>query len=356
MSVRLSPAQQRLRPRPAAPGSLDEQGQSAEADADQSVTVRVAVVVVTYNSAEVLSDCLTSLVDQGVELSAIVVVDNASADASPQIATAASAGLPVHTVAMGRNAGYAAAINAGIATLDLSSLDAVMVLNPDCRLTPGALARLTRVLGLPARAGAPFTVLRNGIAVPLLQNPDGSLQPSLRHVPTVLRALTEALTGSIAGRLDGLGELVTNPKAYRHPGPVAWATGAAMLLSAEMIGQIGPWDESFLLYSEETEYCLRASDSRWLTWFEPTAVVLHIGGEQNRNPTLAKLATVNRVRLFRRRHNVLHAAAYFLTVLFGEGLRAAMGRPTSKASFVALLRPSRRVRALAAAPSASAGS
>src|SRR5688572_30320737 len=103
---------------------------------------RVAVVIVTYNSADVLADCLSSLTDQDVALTEVLVVDNASTDASLRIAR--ESGLPgVRTIATGRNGGYAAAINAGIAALDLSTVDAVMVLNPDCRLTSGCLRTLT---------------------------------------------------------------------------------------------------------------------------------------------------------------------------------------------------------------------
>ncbi len=51
-----------------------------------------------------------------------------------------------------------------------------------------------------------------------------------------------------------------------------------MLLSVSALREVGPWDESFLLYSEETEYCLRAADKGWCTWYEPAAVFEHIGG------------------------------------------------------------------------------
>jgi GT2 family glycosyltransferase len=303
--------------------------QSSEAEA----MARVAVVIVTYNSADVLADCLGSLSGQRVELTQVVVIDNASSDKTLAIAGDAT-GLPVRIVEMGRNAGYAAAVNAGIAALNLSTSDAVLVLNPDCRLTPGSLAVLARVFAHPGR----------GIAVPLLINPDGSLQPSLRRTPTVTRAFVEALLpGGLAGRLGPLGELVTDPRGYSRPRAVAWATGAAMLISTAAMAAIGPWDESYLLYSEETEYSLRAADRGWSTWFEPAAVVEHIGGDS----ALAKLLTVNRVTLFRRRHNRIHAAAYYAAVVTGEGIRALLGRPTSRASFVALVRPSRRVRELA---------
>jgi len=184
--------------------------------------------------------------------------------------------------------------------------------------------------------------------VPKLVNPDGSLQPSLRRMPTVGRAFAEALIGGrLAGRVARLGELVTDPREYERPGPAVWATGAALLVATDLIREIGGWDESFLLYSEETEYALRAADHGWTLWYEPAAVVEHIGGESGVNPTLASLLVVNKVRLFRRRHGRVSSAAYFLAVALGEALRALAGRRTSQAAVAALVRPSRRVRTLA---------
>jgi N-acetylglucosaminyl-diphospho-decaprenol L-rhamnosyltransferase len=293
----------------------------------------IAVVIVTFNSARVLEGCLRSLTAQsGVHLSAVVVADNASRDESVAIADSAT-DLPIRAVQLGRNAGYAAAINAGIATLDLRKLDAVFVMNPDCRLRPETLHQLAQVLRQPGRA----------IAVPRLVNPDSSLQPSLRRNPTVGRALAEAVIGGhLAGRVGTLGELVVSPGEYDHPGQVAWATGAAMLLSADAMRELGPWDESFLLYSEETEYCLRAADQGWTLWYEPVAVVEHIGGESDTNPMLYALMVANKVLLFRRRRSAPVWWAYYLAVVLGEAIRAVAGRRTSRASLLTLLRPSRR--------------
>lgn len=296
-------------------------------------------MVVTYNSARVLGDCLRSLPlgAKGVELTDVVVVDNASRDSTLELAETFT-DLPMRTVQMGRNAGYAAGINAGVNELDLATLDSVLVINPDCRLSPGGVATLQEVLTVPGC----------GIAVPRLVNPDGSLQPSLRRTPTVRRALAEAVIGGTrAGRIGKLGELVTDPREYEHPAPAAWATGAAMLISVNALLQIGPWDESFLLYSEETEFALRAADRGWSLWYEPSAVVEHIGGESDTNPMLAALLAVNRVRLFRRRRGFVPALAYYFAVVLGESARALAGRETSRASVAALLRPSRRIQTLA---------
>ncbi|MEV4579473.1 glycosyltransferase family 2 protein [Nonomuraea jabiensis] len=299
---------------------------------------RVAIVIVTYNSAPVLGGCLASLPEgtDGVDLAAVVVADNASKDDSLRIAEKA-AGLPMRPVQVGRNAGYAAAINAGIAALDLHELDAIFVMNPDCRLRPGSLAVLSQALGRPG----------TGIAVPRLISTEGVLHHSLRRTPAVRRALAEALLGGhLAGRVGALGEMIVDPGRYERPGPADWATGAAMLISVAAHDQVGPWDESFLLYSEETEYALRAADAGWSLWYEPAAVVEHIGGEAKTSPMLAALLTVNRVRLFRRRRGRIATAGFYLAVLLGEAMRAAAGRRTARASVVALLRPSRRLRAL----------
>jgi GT2 family glycosyltransferase len=293
---------------------------------------RVAVVIVTYNNADVLVDALQSLESSGVRLDAVVVADNASVDDSVEVAKSADF-LPVRIVQTGRNAGYAAAINAGIAALDLDALDAVFVMNPDCRLRPDSLALLA---GNLLRPGC-------GIAVPRLINPDGTLQPSLRRMPTVGRAVAEAvLGGSVAGRIGRLGELITDPDVYGRPGPAVWATGAAMMISSRVLRQLGPWDESFFLYSEETEYCLRARDHGYLLWYEPAAVVVHIGGAIGVNPTLATLSVVNKVRLFRRRHNQFTSSAYYVATLAGEAVRAAAGRQMSRAAVAGLVRKSSR--------------
>jgi GT2 family glycosyltransferase len=299
--------------------------------------IRVAAVIVTYNSADVLGDCLRSLSEQGMPMAAVVVADNSSTDKTRDIAEDFAAH-PVRVVDLGRNAGYAAGVNAGIDALDLTCLDAVLVLNADCQVLPGALSVLASAL---RQSG-------HGIVVPRLVLPDGSTQLTLRRSPTVGRALVEALLpGNLAGRIGSLGEVVTDPQVYERPDVTAWATGAAMLFSVSALRDIGPWDESFLLYSEETEYCLRAAEKGWRTWYEPAAVFQHVGGKSHTNPTLASLMTVNKVVLFRRRHNRLHSAAYFAAITVGQCIRAATGRRTSRASAMALLRPSRRVRELA---------
>jgi GT2 family glycosyltransferase len=299
--------------------------------------VRIAVVVVTHDSSDVVAGCLAALAHGGaggVELTDVVVVDNASADDSVAVCLAERR-LPVTPLRLPQNAGYAAGINAGLRVLRDRPPDAVMVLNPDTRVRPGALATLAAALEMPGR----------GIVAPRLVNPDGSLQPSLRRAATVRGVVAESLLGGrLADRL-GVGELVFADGPHAVPGPVEWATGAALLMSWRMLQEVGPWDESFLLYSEETEFQQRAARHGWSTWFEPAAVVEHRGGESGTRPSLAALVTVNRVALFSRHNSHLTSAAYAVGLLLGVLVRAA-GRRTARASLVALLMPSRRVSSL----------
>ena len=308
-----------------------------------SEPLHVAVVIVTYNSADVIGDCLASLPEgmRGTHLTEVVVADNASQDQTCDIVKRAN-GIPVRIVQLGRNAGYAAGINAAVESLSGKSLsdntfDAVLVINPDVRIRPGAVAVLGEALRRPGV----------GIAAPRLRHPDGSLQLSLRRRPSVLRAWAEALIGGTrAGRWGLLGELITDPRRYEHAGPATWSTGAVMLISAEAARDTGSWDETFLLYSEETDFALRAADRGWSLWYEPESVFEHVGGESNTNPMLWALLTMNRVRLYRRRNGVLASMGFYAAVLFGECLRAAAGRRVSRAAVTALLRPSRRLRVL----------
>src|SRR3954447_26453184 len=109
---------------------------------------RVAVVVVTYKSAEGLPQCVEPLRDggaDGVELTDVVVVDNASHDASTEIAKETD-GLPISVVQLTENAGYAGGLNAGITPLRNRPPDVVIVVNPDCCFRPMALATLAKAL------------------------------------------------------------------------------------------------------------------------------------------------------------------------------------------------------------------
>lgn len=287
---------------------------------------RIAVIVVTFDSAEVLRDCLTALPDACAGAAwHLVVVDNASHDDSTALARSV---VPRATIVQaGANKGYAAGINAGVRTCG-DDVEAFMILNPDVRLAPTAVARLNDEL---RRLGA-------GVGVPRLRDGAGRLSLTLRREPTVVRALGEALLGGRrAGRVPWLGEVVTDPRGYEADCWVDWASGAAMLVSRACFDLVGPWDESYFLYSEETDFCLRARDLGFRTRFVSTADGVHLGGQSGTSPELWSLLTANRVRQFARRHGRLQTNAFRAVVVLNELLRARTSA-THRAALTALLR------------------
>ncbi|WP_240686895.1 glycosyltransferase [Amycolatopsis suaedae] len=288
----------------------------------------LAVVIVTYNSAEVVGDCLraTAVALEHDPDARIIVVDNGSGDDTLDVVARVAPHATV--VARGSNDGFAAGVNAGFAAAPGRD---VLVLNPDIRLEASAVSTLRAALATPG----------TGITVPLLLDRDGRPQHSLRREPTALRAFGEALLGGTrAGRIPLLGELIVRYERYSTRGTADWATGAAWLVSWRCREAIGTLDERYFLYSEETEYMLRAGDHGFAVRFDPRAAATHFGGEQSTSPTLWALSAANRVRLRRQRAGRLAAAAMWLGVVANESLRAVARRrdPKHRAALRELLR------------------
>ena len=160
---------------------------------------------------------------------------------------------------------------------------------------------------------------------------------SLRREPTLLRAL-----GLTATRLPALSEYVAQQEDYQRPTTVDWALGAVLLMSRACYDAVGGWDDSYFLYSEETDFCLRARDLGFTTRYEPAAVVVHIGGQSGQSDQTHSMQIVNRVRLYRRRHGLVAAWFYFFLTVASELSWLARGRAESRCAIRALLRPSLR--------------
>lgn len=281
----------------------------------------VAVVIVTYNSSHVVGDLLDSLPTALGSLTAdVVVVDNDSQDGTAELV--ANRGIRVIRSA---NVGYAAGINVGVRAA--APAEAILVLNPDVQLREDCVQRLRSALRQPGV----------GIAAPRILSPNGKLQLSLRREPTLLRAIGLAMT-----RLPRLAEVISSPARYDRPGTADWALGAALLVSRECHDLLGGWDESFFLYAEETDLALRARDHALALRYEPTAVVVHIGGQSGRNNATHVMHVVNRIRLFRRRNGTAASWCFYFLTLANEVRWTLRGHPESRSAVAALLRPARR--------------
>jgi GT2 family glycosyltransferase len=222
------------------------------------------VVIVSYRSRELLRDCLDSLRAHPPRRPLrVFVVDNASGDGTVEMVTA---GYPeVELRPSGTNLGFAAATNLGIRA---GQAPYVLALNPDTRVTEGALEAVAAVLDDRAEVG---------VVGPSLLREDGSPDHAARRsFPTPLSALGH-FTG--VGRRPGAPGALT---AYRAPevesGPVDAVNGAFMLIRRAALEQVGGFDEAYWMYMEDLDLSYRLAEAGWVTWYEPAATVLHVKG------------------------------------------------------------------------------
>ena len=284
--------------------------------------VDLDIVIVAYNSAHVIGGLLDSIPAAVAGLShEIVVVDNGSTDGTSEFLAARGGCHVIDSV----NTGYAGGINRGVRAG--KSADAILILNPDVRLQAKSVPPLLAALSEPD----------TGIVVPQVRSPSGSLEPSLRREPSPLRALGLNWTG-----FPAFSEHLGNSSDYDSPRMVDWALGAVMLMSRRCYDQVGGWDESFFLYSEETDLCLRARDAGFITRYEPRSKVVHIGGGSGRGRRTHEMQVVNRVRLYRRRHGISASCCYFWLTIASELSWLLRGQGRSWYAVLALIRPARR--------------
>ena len=290
---------------------------SAAADLD--------VVIVSWRCEALLRHCLASLHDHPAEVATRVrVVDNASNDGTAEMVAAEfpEVELTVNT----ENLGFSAANNVA---LRRSEADYVLVLNPDTRLTGGALDALLGLLAAKPEVG---------ICGPRLERPDGSFDhASRRSFPTPLSALGHF--SGIGRRLD-FGPLA----AYRAPdverGPVDAVNGAFMLIRRAALDQVGLFDEGYWMYMEDLDLCYRFKQAGWQVWFEPGVTVVHEKAGTtgaHRSPRLNRAFHGGMLRFYRAhyaadRPMVLNGAVYAAIgmKLAASILRAGIGRSLAR--------------------------
>lgn len=295
-----------------------QSGSTADARfAGPAASADVAVVIVTYNSAADIERLIMSLRREAKRSSIrVVVADNHSVDGTLEIVARHPDVVAFRTAG---NVGYAAGINA--ASEHVGNAAAILVLNPDLEVEPGAIRAM---LGRVEHSAA-------GIVVPRILEDSGTTYESLRREPTLTRAIGDALFGSrLTARPGRLSEMVYGQAAYRGAHTIEWATGAALLIRREVADLVGSWDERFFLYSEEVDYFRRVRDAGKTVWFEPDAVVRHSQGGSGTSPALVALMAVNRVRYVEKGHGAGYTGAYRLAVILHSVLR--MSQPDHRGS------------------------
>lgn len=236
--------------------------------------MKIAVVIVNYRTPALAMACLESV---GKEREALpdlkaVVVDNLSGDNSIEVLSKAIATPTfadwVEFMPLPLNGGFGWGNNQAILHLlsENEQLDAILLLNPDARILPGAIAALARDLTRHPDAGAIGSQL---------VNEDGSLSGSAFRFPTIAR---EFMRGCNIGPIARLLCVAPTLIPFGVTDPIDWVTGASVLLRASALRESGLFDTGFFLYFEEVELMHRLRAKGWKCYHCPDSRVIHIAG------------------------------------------------------------------------------
>ncbi|MBI2890662.1 MAG: glycosyltransferase family 2 protein [Nitrospirae bacterium] len=238
----------------------------------------ISAIIVTWNGRHLLDTCLNALRTVGaadrVSIETIVV-DNGSSDGTCDHLRRAHA--YVRLVRNSENRGFAAGVNAGLRE---ARGRYSLLLNSDARVQPGALRAL--VDSMDRRTDVGLLACR-------LENPDGSLQPSINLTfPGML-----SLVGAAAGLQGVIFRIRRHPALRTALKPwhehlhgrfrtVAWAGGTCLLVRPEAVRKVGPLDERFFFFQEDADWCRRMWRDGWRVAYIPDARVVHEWGASSR--------------------------------------------------------------------------
>lgn len=242
----------------------------------------IAALIVAWNGAPDLRRCLSALLDQARPPEAILVVDNASADDTPDAlrdgaSAAAARGIAFETVRNARNLGFTAGANVGLTRLLDGSRDLVFLINQDAQPLPACLAAVGRAFEERPDLGALGCkiVYPDGVT---LQHAGGCLAQPRR-------------TAAHFGHHE--------PDRGQHDQArdVEFVTGAAMALRVEALRRVGVFDEAFAPgYYEDVDLCLRLRRAGWAVRYEPRAMVSHVESASFTDPLVrGALSERNRI-------------------------------------------------------------
>ena len=255
----------------------------------------VSVVIVSFNTRDLLRECLQSLAVEAAGIDhEVIVVDNASRDESAQMVAAEFP--QARLLASSVNLGFAAANNRAFA---LARGQFVVLLNSDAFLKPGALQQAVALMKAHSKMG---------VGGGRLVGRDGEWQPSARQFPSLLNDLL-ALTGLAArfprSRFFGRADRTWADETQACE--VDWVPGAFSIIRRDVMEAVGGFEEDFFLYYEEVDLCRRIKKMGYQIWYWPQIEVIHYGGESSKTVEhLALSSSGAQLTLWRMRSALLY--------------------------------------------------
>jgi N-acetylglucosaminyl-diphospho-decaprenol L-rhamnosyltransferase len=298
---------------------------------------RLLVIVLNYRTAEMTLACVEAALADLPEGAELILVDNASGDGSAAVLQNAvtSRGWDkdgkVRLILSDVNGGFGAGNNIGLRQkmTDGSAPDYFYLLNSDAFPDAGCTLGLLRHMQITPKAGMVGSHVRGEDGVP--------------HT-------TAFRFPSIAGEFEGAARLGVISRLLRHSivAPdlpetttlVDWVAGASVMMRADMINDIGMFDETFFLYFEETDLLKRAADAGWERWYLPEVGVVHIGSVSTGMKEWTRMPDywfASRRHYFVKNHGRPYAALALMARLAGGAIhtlrRSISSRPSQDPAY-----------------------
>ena len=279
----------------------------------------LSAIIVSWNAASEMGACLDSLLGNPPERSfEILVLDNASADASLEVARRRSGGdIPVTVVALEKNIGFAGASNEGSRR---ARADYLLFLNSDVEASPAALEHLCRFMDTHPAAAA---------AGGKLTGADGSAQKgfNVRAFPTLASAAFEIL---MVDKIFPRNPVSRNQRmldfSYGEVAEVDQPAAACLLVRKSVFETVGLFDERFYpAWFEDVDLCLRLRQNGSKVFFVPDAVFRHRGGASLQHLEYREFLSFwyqNLLRYFEKHHG--RFASQLLRALIAIGMPVRM--------------------------------
>jgi GT2 family glycosyltransferase len=257
----------------------------------------LSVVIVTHNSERLIDRCITSLENQSIAASRVVFVDSGSTDPTYLDHLSSKTGYEVH---LKQNIGFAAANNFGLDLVAASS-EYLCLMNPDTFLESGTFESALSLLS---------TQTEVAIVGGRLKGFD------IEHGrPTGLLDST-GIFRSWYGRWYDRGQGETNSDNFRVPEEVPAVCGAFMFCRTAALQEEMPtvFDESYFMYKEDIDLCLRLRKKGWKLLYAPEVEAYHARGWTSDRKEISHetrcLASRNEIRL-----NLTHRSPYLIWAL-----------------------------------------
>jgi len=220
--------------------------------------IDIAVVTVNYKMKDSIREALTTLFSdiKGAALNVLpVVVDNASGDKVGEMVAKEFPGTLF--LQNGKNIGFGAANNNAIRAVKAKYF---FFMNPDSSFVePRTLERLHEFMEKNPAVG---------VCAPRLTNEDGTLQHSCRRFPAAMTPFyRRTALGEIGSRTKHVNRFLMRDWEHDKRRMVDWVLGSAMMVRADAIEKVGPWDDRFFMYYEDTDWCRRFWENHFPVYY-----------------------------------------------------------------------------------------